>query len=128
MEFENVIVVVDQEEYFLQHYLPEAIARCTNNLSLIMLQDKNVGNKEETVKDAVESLQQQEPSVFEEWITEICQNCKKRSKYYCSKSHGHKRYLGINILSTEFKELEKHFKPILPATVDEMIVMDTEQM
>ena len=128
MEFENVIVMVDTEEYFLKHYLPEAIARCTNNLALIMLQDKNVGKKEETVKDAVESLQQQEPSVFEEWITEICQKCKKGSEYYCSKSYGHRRYLGINIMSTKFREMEKHFKATLPATVDEMIVMDTEQM
>ena len=86
MEFENVIVMVDPEEYFLKHYLPEAIARCTNNLSLIMLQDKNTRKKEETVKDAVGSLQQQEPSVFEEWITEICSKCKRESKYYCSKS------------------------------------------
>ena len=81
MEFENVIVMVDPEEYFLKHYLPEAIARCTNNLSLIMLQDKNMRKKEETVKDAVRSLQQQKPSVFEEWITEICNKCKKESKY-----------------------------------------------
>ena len=128
MEFENVIVMVDPEEYFLKHYLPEAIARCTNNLSLIMLQDKNTRKKEETVKDAVGSLQQQEPSVFEEWITLICNKCQKGSKYYCSKSHGHKRYLGINILSAEFREMEKHFNPILPATVDGMTVMDPEQM
>ena len=128
MEFENVIVMVDPEEYFLKHYLPEAIARCTNNLSLIMLQDKNVGNKEETVKYAVESLKQQEPSVFEEWITEICEKCKKGSKYYCSKIYGHKRCLGINILSTKFREMEKYFKSTLRATVDEMIVTDTEQM
>ena len=128
MEFENVIVMVDPEEYFLKHYLPEAIARCTNNLSLIMLQDKNTRKKEETVKDAVGSLQQQEPSVFEEWITEICSKCQKGSKYYCSKSHGHKRYLGINIFSAEFREMEKHFNPILPAAVDGMTVMDPEQM
>ena len=128
MEFENVIVMVDPEEYFLKHYLPEAIARCTNNLSLIMLQDKNMRKKEETVKDAVGSLQQQEPSVFEEWITEICNKCKKESKYYCSKSHGYKRYLGINILSAEFREMEKHFNPILPAALDGMTVMDPEQM
>ena len=128
MEFENVIVMVDPEEYFLKHYLPEAIARCTSNLSLIMLQDKNTRKKEETVKDAVGSLQQQEPSVFEEWITLICNKCQKGSKYYCSKSHGHKRYLGINILSAEFREMEKHFNPILPAALDGMTVMDPEQM
>ena len=128
MEFENVIVMADPQEYFLKHYLPEAIARCTNNLSLIMLQDKNVAKKEETVKDAVESLQQQEPLVFEEWITEICEKCKKGNKYYCFKSCGHKRYIGINILSAEFRKMEKHFKPILPEAVDGMTVVDAEQM
>ena len=128
MEFENVIVMADPQEYFLKHYLPEAIARCTNNLSLIMLQDKNVTKKEETVKDAVESLQQQEPLVFEEWITEICEKCKKGDKYYCSKSCGHKRYIGINILSAEFRKMERNFKPILPAAVDGMTAVDAEQM
>ena len=128
MEFENVIVIVDPEEYFLKHYLPEAIARCTNNLSLIMQQDKNMRKKEETVKDAVGSLQQQEPSVFEEWITEICNKCKEGSKYYCSEIHGHRRYLGINILSAEFREMEKYFNAILPADIEGMTVTDAEQM
>ena len=93
-----------------------------------MLQDKNVGNKGETVKDAVESLKQEEPSVFEEWITEICEKSKKGSKYYRRTSCRHKRCLEINRLSTEYREMEKYFKSTLHANVDEMIVTDTEQM
>ena len=49
MEFENVIIVADPDEYILKHYFPEALARSTKNLALIMLEDKNRKKKEKTV-------------------------------------------------------------------------------
>ena len=129
MEFENVILLVDPEEYFLKHYLPEAIARCTSNLSLIMLQDKNISKKEETAKEIVGLLQQQEPAVVEMWITRKCEKCRKRSRYYCSKNDGHITYLGINILSDEFRKMEVYSNPTLPtALYGAVTVTDVQQM
>ena len=129
MEFENVIVVVNSEEYFLKHYLPEAIARCTSNLSLIMLQDKSISKKEETVKEIVGLLQQQEPAVVEIWITRKCEKCTKRSKYYCSKKDECITYLGINVLSEKFRTMEKHFNPTLSVSVNEvMAAINIEQV
>ena len=129
MEFENVIVMVDPEEYFLKHYLPEAIARCTSNLSLIMLGDKNLKKEEETIKEIIKLLQQKEPSTFEMWTTAKCEKCRKRTRYYCCNNDKHITCLGINIWSDEFKRMEKHFNPTLPVAVDEaMTATDAEQV
>lgn len=125
MEFENVIVVVDPDEYFLKQYFPEAMSRCTRNLSLIVLEDKNLKKKEETVKGILELFEKQEPSVVEKWVTEKCKKCKKRSNYYCYKSDGNNKRVGINVLSDEFKEMKKHFEPgaldFVDGTLDEKI-------
>ena len=37
MEFDQVVIVVSQLEYFLQHYLLQAISRCTFDLTLVLL-------------------------------------------------------------------------------------------
>ena len=129
MEFENVILLVDSEEYFLKHYLPEAIARCTSNLSLIMLQGKRISKKEETVKEIVGLLQQQEPAVVEIWITRKCEKCTQRSRYYCSKKEKCITHLGINILSDEFEKMKEYSNPTLPAALyGAMTVTDVQHM
>ena len=129
MEFENVIVVVNSEEYFLKHYLPEAIARCKSNLSLIMLEGRSLRKEEETAKGIVKLLQQQEPSVVETWITAKCEKCRKRSRYYCCKNNEGSTCLGIHVLSDKFKKMEEHFNPTLPVSVDEvMTATNAEQV
>ena len=37
MEFDHVIIVVDQSEYYLKYYLPQAISRCTYDLTFVLL-------------------------------------------------------------------------------------------
>ena len=129
MEFENVIIVLDPEEYFLKQYLPEAVTRCTNNLALVMLEDKKIKAKGETVKGFVELLEQQEPSVVQKWITEKCKKCKRRSNYYCYKNDGNVTRIGINVLSAEFKKMQKYFNPIMATTVDDQFAAaDAERM
>ena len=83
MEFENVIVVVDPDEYYLKHYIPEAITRCTTNLYLMLLEDKKKKKKEETVKGIVEQLEQYNPPVIEKMIIGKCKECDKDSNFYC---------------------------------------------
>ena len=51
MEFENVIIVADPDEYFLKHYFPEALARCTKNLALIMLENKKKKKKKKLSRE-----------------------------------------------------------------------------
>ena len=37
MEFDHVVIVVNQSEYYLKYYLPQAISRCTYDLTFILL-------------------------------------------------------------------------------------------
>ena len=46
MEFDHVVIMVSQSEYFLQHYLSQAINRCTLDLTLVVL-PKEKENTEE---------------------------------------------------------------------------------
>ena len=109
MEFENVIVVVEPDEYYLKHYIPEAITRCTTNLYLMLLEDKNKRKKEETVKGIVEQLQQYDPPVIEKLIIEKCKECDKDSNFYCYDSDENPRRLGLNKSSQQFKKMKEFF-------------------
>ena len=109
MEFENVIVVVDPDEYYLKHYIPEAITRCTTNLYLMLLEDKKKKKKEETVKGIVEQLEQYDPPVIEKLIIENCKECDKDSNFYCYSSDVYPRRLGLNKSSQQFKKMEEFF-------------------
>ena len=94
-----------------------------------MLEDKKIKAKEETVKGFVELLEQQEPSVVQKWVTEKCKKCKRRSNYYCYKNDGNVTRIGINVLSGEFKKMQKYFNPIMATTVDDQFaVADAELM
>ena len=46
MEFDHIVIVVSQSEYFLQHYLPQAISRCTLDLTLVLLPKEKEDTKE----------------------------------------------------------------------------------
>ena len=39
MEFDNLIIVFEKNEYFLRHYIPLCISRCSSNLSILVLSD-----------------------------------------------------------------------------------------
>lgn len=129
MEFENVIIVADPDKYFLKHYFPEALARCTKNLALIMLEEKNRKKKEETVKGFIELIDQMQPPVIEKWIIEECKKCKAGSNFYCHNNDGTMTRLGINLLSDKFRKMEENYMPISPAKTRGRISMtDAESM
>ena len=45
LEHSNVTVIIDQDVYSVQHYLVEAIARCTNKLNVVILEKSDVVSK-----------------------------------------------------------------------------------
>ena len=109
MEFENLIIVVDPDEYYLKQYFPEAITRCTTNLCLMLLEDKKKKRKKETVKGIVERLEKCDPKVVEKLIIEKCKECDEDSNFYCYNNDVKPERLGINELSQHFKKLEESF-------------------
>ena len=57
LEFSDVLLVLDADEYHLKQFIPEAMARCMNKLA-ILVRTKHKGNpKSDTVKDLVDYWQ-----------------------------------------------------------------------
>ena len=51
MEFSNVILLLDANEYHLKQFIPEAMARCQNKLSIIIQPSDNLNKMSDTVND-----------------------------------------------------------------------------
>ena len=114
LEFSDVLLILDADEYHLKQFVPEAMARCINNLA-ILVRPKFKGNpKSDTVKDLVDhwelSNETGEP-VLEILSLKFCsgyavkkhENCKKthcktdKSKYTSYKIHkGSERYRDLS--------------------------------
>ena len=57
LEFSDVLLILDADEYHLKQFIPEAMARCMNNLT-ILVTPKHKGNPEfETVTDLADHWQ-----------------------------------------------------------------------
>ena len=58
LEFSELLLVLDADEYHLKQFIPEAMARCMNNLT-ILVRSKHKGNsKSDTVLDLVDYWQE----------------------------------------------------------------------
>ena len=57
LEFSEVLLILDADEYYLKQFIPEAMARCMNNLT-ILVRPKLKGNPEsDTVTDLADHWQ-----------------------------------------------------------------------
>ena len=121
MEFDHVIIVVSQAEYYLKYYLPQAVSRCTYDLTIVLLPEEK-GNikigfskkfliffsktrnekKEETVANMVEELKR-ESSMKQVVVTE-CKICEDNC--YCLKGTGDKQMFGLHTHSQQYKDYQ----------------------
>ena len=132
MEFDNLIIVLKRDEYFLRHYIPLCVSRCTCDLSILLweqLESKNpkksriIGGKvKETFRSLLPSLKNRSNNniisdaldIFikndsvEQWEVSDCEKCDENSKMYCISNHDtHQIVLGVNIKLNEYTVLEK---------------------
>ena len=129
MEFENVIIVINSSEYYLRHYFPEAITRCTKSLSIIVVEDNNL-SKKDSLNEVITLWENQLPAVVEKWAVEQCEKRKRKSDYYCIQENGDKKVVYINTLSDEYRQLKKRFDhgKCLREEFQETIFADAAQM
>ena len=98
MEFDHAVIIVSQAEYFLQHYLPQAISRCTFDLKLVLLPKENESTKgplqklsnifsrtkneknKETVTDMIEELKL--ASLVKQLVVAECKNWEENNSCY----------------------------------------------
>ena len=53
MEFANVLLILDRNEYHLKQFIPEAMARCQGNLSILIKSSYHSNHEQDTVEDLV---------------------------------------------------------------------------
>ena len=121
MEFDHVIIVVSQSEYYLKYYLPQVVSRCTFDLNFVLLPEEKENIKigffqkflnffpktrnektEETVANMVEELKR-ESSVKQVVVTE-CKICEDNC--YCLKGTGDKQMFGLHTHSQQYKDYQ----------------------
>ena len=54
MEFSDVVLLLDANEYHLKQFIPEAMARCQSHLSIVIKPNKNEERRDDAVLELVE--------------------------------------------------------------------------
>ena len=88
LEFSDVVLILDSNEHHLRQFIPEAIARCRSNLSILIIPSRN--RQSDTVADLVDEWErnnQDEPvvSILKTGFCckDSCNNRRNHRKPYC---------------------------------------------
>ena len=98
MEHPEITVLIDRDIYFLQHYLVETLARCTSNLSVVILQNS------ETIDKVIEEWKTKQ--LVNEWKTKCGKNTQKYDFTFNSKND---KTIDMTFKHEYYKELEEAF-------------------
>ena len=102
LEHSNVTVTIDQDIYSVQHYLVEAMARCTNNLAIVVL-EKSVAISR-IISQWENGLNGQQ--LIDQWKVQICTEIDKEADYHVDKKL---HLITINDSSKSHEEMRKIF-------------------
>ena len=108
MEFDHVVIVVTKSEYYLKCYLPQAISRCTYDLTFVLLPEdkKNTKNgslqklskfisrirnqkTKETVEIIIEEMKRE--SLVKQLVVAECKDCEKNCSCYSISNETHNK-------------------------------------
>ena len=98
LEHPEITVLIDRDIYFLQHYLVEALARCTSNLSIVILQ------KSETLDNVTGEWKTKR--LVNEWKTKCTKNTQKDDFTFNLKND---KTIDMTFKHEYYKELEEAF-------------------
>ena len=119
MEFDHVVIVVSQSEYYLKYYLPQAISRCTYDLTIVLLPEEQMKIKKsflpesynissgtrgvetkETVGNLIEELKRE--CLLNQLVVAECKICEENC--YCfSNETDNKQTFGVHTHSVQYK-------------------------
>ena len=126
MEFDHVVIIVSQSDYYLKYYLPQVISRCTYDLTFVLLpKDKlyikkgflqklsNLSSRarndttKETVENVIEELKRE--CLLKRVFVAECKACKS-SCACCSISNGtdDKQTFGVHTHSGQYQKHLSH--------------------
>ena len=122
MEIDHVVIVVSQSEYYLKYYLPQAISRCTYDLTFVLLPKEKENIKKgslqklsnflsrsrncktkETVATMIEELKRK--YLVKQVVVTECLACEKSSDCYSiSNEADNKLTFGVHTHSGQYQE------------------------
>ena len=102
LEHSNIVIAIDHDIYCVQHYLVEAMARCTNNLAFVVLE------KSETVSRIIRKWEDglNGKSLIDRWKVQISPGVNKNVNYNVDEEQ---KLVTINGSSKEHEEMRKKF-------------------
>ena len=130
MEFDNLIIVFEKDEYFLRHYIPLCISRCSSNLSILVLSDmrpakRNRGcnikhtfrilkpvpqcpDKKGKINDVTDIWKQ--AGAVEQLRIKVCKKCKNDTNLSCISTSD--MSIEIHVNSKKYNNLETRMESI----------------
>ena len=123
MEFDHVIIVVDQSEYYLKYYLPQAISRCTYDLTFVLLPKVKINIKKgssqklshffsksrndetkETVGKMIHDLKRED--LLKQMVVTECKACENNCDYFSiSNETDDKQTFKVHTHTKQYKDL-----------------------
>ena len=118
LEHTNVTIVIDQDFYSMQHYLVEAMARCTSKLNIVVLE------KSDAMSRIVEQWKcgLKEQQLVDHWKVKISSGEKKEPNY-----QEHKELITINGSSKDHEKMRQIFDQHLNINRPVNNTRDTEE-
>ena len=122
LEFSDVLLILDADEYHLKQFIPEAMARCMNSLT-ILVRSKHKGNPEsDTVTDLADHwqrLNKTEKPVMKILSLKVCSGhvFKKHENYketYCKTEESKCTCYKIHTGCDRYKNLSKKVQLLYP--------------
>ena len=126
MEFDHVVIVVSQSDYYLKYYLPQVISRCTYDLTFVLLpKDKiqmekgflqklsnsfsRIRNRKtkETVANMIEELKRE--YLLKQVVLVECKACENNC-YCLPKEIDNKQTFGVHTHSNQYESYLFHLK------------------
>ena len=122
LEFSEVLLILDADEYHLKQYIPEAIARCKNNLAILVRPKPQGKSKSETVADLVHHWEKSNnreilktgESILKILKLKVSYNFKKHENCmgtYCQKDTSEYTSYKLHRRSKLYKNLSAKIKP-----------------
>ena len=126
MEFDHVVIVISQSDYYLKYYLPQVISRCTYDLTFVLLPKDEICIKKgflqkfsnffsrarndttkETVDNVMEELKRE--SLVKRVVVAECKACKSSCACYSvSTETDDKETFGVHTHSGQYQKHLSH--------------------
>ena len=114
LEFAHVLLVLDANEYHLKQFIPEAMARCQNNLSILIKPSEVDDHGEGTVTELLKYWErinlEEENKIRNILQLQVCSKirCSKRSdrnREYCKEVHDNSTLYSVHVNCNLYQEL-----------------------